>query len=61
MWQQGLQYGVGYHEGRVTSLFQNCRGFTARMKDSDIRARTVLLAIGISNRRPRTGISMTKL
>ena len=49
---QAEQYGVTFDHGRVTRLDRVDGGFEATWGDGSARARTVLLATGVRNRRP---------
>lgn len=52
MRRQALQYGVSVQPGRVLALQKRNGSFTADAEGTEIRARTVLLATGVTNRRP---------
>jgi thioredoxin reductase (NADPH) len=49
---QAEKYGVSFERGRVTRLDRDGNGFAADYGEGSARARTVLLATGVSNRRP---------
>ena len=52
MRRQATSYGAELREGAVEALEQAPEGFVARIGKEEIRARTVLLATGVVNRRP---------
>jgi thioredoxin reductase (NADPH) len=52
MREQAALYGTGLTLGRVTALRRGQEGFLATLPDREIPARTVLLATGVTNRRP---------
>ncbi len=52
MRQQALRYGAQCHDSCVTALAREDGCFRVRTSGRDIRARTVILATGIRNRRP---------
>ncbi len=49
---QAEKYGADFCEGRVTRLDQTADGFEAEWGEGSARARTVLVATGVRNRRP---------
>jgi thioredoxin reductase (NADPH) len=49
---QAQKYGAAIEEGRVTRLDRGEGGFVAEWGSGPARARTVLLATGVANRRP---------
>jgi len=49
---QAEKYGASFERGRVTRLDQDGDGFAAEWGEGSARARTVLLATGVRNRRP---------
>jgi thioredoxin reductase (NADPH) len=52
MREQACRYGTGIADGRVTRLDRIEGGFCAEWGEGPVRARRVLLATGITNRRP---------
>lgn len=52
MTEQAQKYGATIESGRVTRLDRIEDGFEAEWGSGPVRARTVLLATGVSNRRP---------
>jgi thioredoxin reductase (NADPH) len=52
MTEQAQKYGVGVDQGRVTRISRIDGGFEAEWGGGPVTARTVLLATGVSNRRP---------
>jgi thioredoxin reductase (NADPH) len=52
MKEQAQKYGASIAEGRVTRLETVDGGFEAEWGEGPVRARTVLLATGVTNRRP---------
>jgi len=52
MREQAVLYGVVLTEGRVTDLRLGPEGFVATLPAREVLARTVLLATGVTNRRP---------
>ena len=52
MREQAVLYGVELVSGRVVDLRLGAEGFVAALPDREIPARTVLLATGVTNRRP---------
>lgn len=52
MREQAVLYGTELIAGRVTDLGRGADGFVATLPDREIAARTVLLATGVTNRRP---------
>ena len=52
MREQAVLYGAELIAGRVTDLRRGGDGFLATLPDREIAARTVLLATGVTNRRP---------
>lgn len=52
MREQAVLYGAELIAGRVTDLRGGLKGFTATLLDREIPARTVMLATGVTNRRP---------
>lgn len=53
MTAQACQYGADVRNLRVESLSRDSDGFVAKIGDGEVRARTVLLATGVANHRPR--------
>lgn len=49
---QAARYGTAFHPGRVDALAIEPDGFTAHAAGAALRARSVLLATGVINRRP---------
>lgn len=49
---QAACYGTAFHPGRVDALAIEPDGFTAHVAGAALRARSVLLATGVINRRP---------
>jgi len=52
MREQGEKYGAGFETGRVTRLDRDGATFRADWGEGSARARAVLLATGVRNRRP---------
>lgn len=52
MAEQARRFGAGIHRGRVTRLDRADDGFVAEWGEGPVAARTVLLATGVTNRRP---------
>lgn len=52
MREQARAYGAELREGLVIGLQRSTTGFTAQIEDKRLRAKTVLLATGVINRRP---------
>jgi thioredoxin reductase (NADPH) len=52
MRSQALKYGARIFAGRVQAIDQHGTGFTARGRDIAFKARSVLIATGVTNRRP---------
>lgn len=52
MREQAVLYGTALVPGRVTDLRRGPEGFLASLRDRQIPARSVLLATGVTNRRP---------
>ncbi|MFV3130918.1 NAD(P)/FAD-dependent oxidoreductase [Niveispirillum sp. KHB5.9] len=52
MWRQADRYGAEHRTGTVTELTRTAEGFMAWAGPGRIRARAVLLATGVVNRRP---------
>ncbi len=52
MREQAVLYGATLIAGRVTDLRRGPEGFLATLTDREVLARTVLLATGVTNRRP---------
>ena len=52
MTEQAQKYGAAIENGRVTRLDRGEGGFVAEWGSGPMRARTVLLATGVTNRRP---------
>jgi thioredoxin reductase (NADPH) len=52
MREQAVLYGATLVAGRVTDLRRGPEGFLATLPDREVFARTVLLATGVTNRRP---------
>lgn len=50
--RQAILYGARIISGRVVSLRSGAEGFVAETADTRMRARAVLLATGVTNRRP---------
>jgi thioredoxin reductase (NADPH) len=50
---QAAEFGVEVHQGVVGSLVRNHDVFVARLDDAAVSARTVLLATGVVNNRPK--------
>ena len=53
MGEQARRYGARMERGRVTRLAKNGDLFTAEWGSGPVRARSVLLATGVTNRRPQ--------
>ena len=52
MKEQAQKYGASIVSGRVTRLDRTGEGFSAEWGEGSVQARTVLLATGVTNRRP---------
>jgi thioredoxin reductase (NADPH) len=52
MRQQAAIYQVGVQSGHVSKIYRDRQGFVAEVDSDVIRSRTVLLATGVTNRRP---------
>jgi thioredoxin reductase (NADPH) len=52
MRQQAANYHVDVQPGHVSKIYRDTHGFVAEVNSSVIRSRTVLLATGVTNRRP---------